>query len=470
MSVQNPHIDYAAMAGKWKRCRDVAAGQDAVHAAQEEYLPKLKEQTPTDYEAYVTRAIFYNATWRTIAGLLGMLYRKPPTIDVPESVKPLLEDVTMNGVPFHVFSQKVAEESLSVGRVGVLVDYPMASPEMTLADAAELNLRPTMCMYKSESIINWRTRRVNNKTVLCLVVLAFKYVEQVDEFEEKSENRFRVLDLDPTTGDTYRMRVFTVDDKGNNILLETSVPLMGSKPLDFIPFTFIGVDDITPDVDEPPLIDLVDLNLSHYRTTADYEHGCHFTGLPTAVVSGYSPKTDDEGRPIEKLYIGSQSAWVFTDPNAKASFLEFTGQGLGALERNLDRKEAQMAILGARMLEGQKKAAEAAETAGIHRSGENSVLSSAAQTLSIGLKKSLETFCLWGGANAEVTFELNRDFFPMPMDYRMLKELVNALQKGGISFETFFENLKKGEVISSTITMEEEQTRIKMGPGPVPAT
>jgi hypothetical protein len=80
-------------------------------------------------------------------------------------------------------------------------------------------------------------------------------------------------------------------------------------------------------IDEPPLIDLVDANLALYGINADYRHGLHFTGLPTPVVSGYQPQKDGE-----KFYIGSTSAWVFPDPQAKAVFLEFTGQGLDALK------------------------------------------------------------------------------------------------------------------------------------------
>ncbi|MFX5760945.1 DUF4055 domain-containing protein, partial [Acinetobacter baumannii] len=83
--------------------------------------------------------------------------------------------------------------------------------------------------------------------------------------------------------------------------------------------------------------------------------------------------------------------------DAKAYFLEFEGQGLDALEKNLSRKENQMAILGARLLEAPQKGVEAAETAGIHRAGENSVLASVAQTLSEGLEKALELFILWAG-------------------------------------------------------------------------
>ena len=51
------------------------------------------------------------------------------------------------------------------------------------------------------------------------------------------------------------------------------------------------------------------------------------------------------------LRIGSSAAWVSDIPGASAGFLEFTGAGLGYIERAMERIERRMALLGARMLE-----------------------------------------------------------------------------------------------------------------------
>jgi len=66
------------------------------------------------------------------------------------------------------------------------------------------------------------------------------------------------------------------DKKENEQIGEDLFPLMNGKPLDFIPFIFIGIDDTTPSVDEPPLIDIADVNIAHYRLDADHKHGLHY--------------------------------------------------------------------------------------------------------------------------------------------------------------------------------------------------
>lgn len=456
-TVTTEHDDFKRLKPLWERCRDAAAGQQAVHDKATVYLPKLSEQSEEDYLAYRLRANFFNATWRTIDGLKGMIFRRPPTVETPASIKELLDDVDLEGTPFNLFCEQTVEEVLTVGLVGVLVDFPLAEPTATRADALPLNLRPTMTKYRVESVINRKRIQQANKTVLGLVVLKECYTEPVDEFRDKKGDQYRVLDL--TTG-VYRVRIFRIDDKGEQYQVGTDmIPQMNGKPLPFIPFYPQG------EWEEPPLIDLVDLNFSHYRTTADYEHGCHFTGLPTPVVSGYSPAT-----PGEKLYIGSTTAWIFKDPLAKASFLEFSGSGMTVLEKNLAGKEARMAVLGARMLEAQKREVETAEVAAVHRSGENSMLSTLAQKLSLSLRAALQVFSDWGGGSGKVECELNRDFYPVPMSPLELAELVKAWQAGALSKQALFDKLQQREIIAKDKTFEDHEAEIeaegpKMTPG-----
>lgn len=471
MSVKQTHPEYDKYAPKWKRCRDVALGQDAVHEAGVLYLPKLRDQTDDEYKAMVKRATFYNASWRTIAGLTGMLFRKPPKQDTPAGIKDELEDVTMKGTPLNTFVAEVTEESIEIGRIGVLVDFPPmvnTGAVVTLAKAKDGGLRPMMQMYKAENIINWKMRRIANKTVLGMVVLTESVAIPKDEFKEDFETRYRVLDLEPFTA-TYRIRVFRIDERGNDQLLETIIPLMNGQLMNSIPFFFINTETTEPPCQEPPLIDLVDLNLAHYRVTADYEHGCHFAGMPTPVISGYQIAVPEQGKPAETFYIGSAKAWVFPNPDAKAEYLEFTGQGLQALEKNLDRKESQMAILGARMIAQEKKVAETATTTAIHRTGENSILASVALTVSLSIVRALEIFAEWAGIeNPKCEYEINRDFLPASIDAQMLASLLKAYQSSAMSFETLFDLLQRGDMVAPELTPEQEQERIKAIPPPLP--
>lgn len=452
--VKTEHPEYSAMATKWQRCRDTVAGNDAVKAAGTRYLPSLKDQTTDEYNAYKTRAKWFNATWRTIQALSGMLFRRPPVVETAESVKPMLDDVTMSGVSFETFAKQTATESLTTGRVGILVDYPSVSTEgMTAAEAAALHLRPTMQRYTAESIINWKTAWINNQTMLTLVVLTEDTAIEGGEFEHKTETRYRVLDL---FNGRYRVRIFRINDKGEDEQIGSDIfPVMNNKPLDFIPFYFLGVDDTTPEVDDPPLIDLADLNFCHYRLSADHMHGLHFTGLPTGVITGYTPDN-----PNDKLYVGAAHFLVLPNPEARAQFLEYTGQGLSAIVEELDRTEQQMSVLGARLLTAEKKATETSQTAQIHRQGESSVLSSIANTLSGALTAALTLFSQWAGVDQECKVTINQEFLPPEVTPQELTALVSAWQSGAISMQVLFDRLQKYEIIASELTFEDMQTQI----------
>jgi hypothetical protein len=458
--VRTQHKAYKASLPVWQRCRDAAAGQDAIRAAGETYLPRLADQDSAAYTSYLTRANWFNATSRTIEGLKGMLFRKPEQVDVPEGILPLLDDVTMGGEPLHLFAQQIAQEVLTVGRVGLLVDHPSApvdSAPLTIARAQQLGMRPKLAQYCAESIWNWKCERINNVHQLTMVVLhEDAQVPGDDEFDVKTEDRWRVLDLQLTTqGPVYRQRLFKVDKQTDkDVLLEVVYPQLDGKFLTAIPFTFIGVEGLHADPEIPPLVDLVDVNLSHFRVSADYEHGCHFTGLPTPYIAGYFADTD------AKLHVGSLTAWVFQSENTKVGYLEFTGQGLSCLVENMVAKKDMMAILGARLLTTDSGSNQTAMTAAIHHGGETSILGAIAQTISLGLQRQLTLFCAWAGQAADVVYQVNQEFYPFPVDAPTLTAVVAAWQQGAISDETKFDYLQQREVIGPEVTFEEEQQRL----------
>lgn len=479
--VRSQHPDYAKYLPKWQRCRDVMAGQDAVHAAGERYLPKLKEQTPEDYRSYVKRANFYNASWRTVAGLAGMMFRKPPKQKIPDGIKLFLANINMQGVTFDQYSQDVATDVLEVGRIGLLVDHPAApvtadGTAPTVAETEALGLRPTIQSYPAESIINWKFRNINNETVLSMVVLTEQFAYPVGEgppedqskksteFSEETETRYRVLDLDEN--DLYRVRVFRI---ANNVdVLVTSVqPLMSGKAMIFIPFVFIGPDGTEAQLEEPPLIDLVDLNLAHYRTTADYEHGIHFSALPTFFIAGYTAAVDATGK-AEKIYLGSQSAIVMPDPQAKAGFAEVLNSFKPHRE-NLDAKKQEMATLGARMLADTSiRQVETFGATAIKHVAENSILAAIAISVSTGLTIALKWFSRWASAGDAIEYDINRDFMPVQMDAPTLTALMAAWQGGALSTAELFDLFKRGDLIESDKTLEDHQGEIDSAPPPAP--
>jgi len=456
-TTNSEYDDYYPM---WETVEHVLEGEDEVHEEGEKYLPRLSGQSNQEYASYVMRTPFYNATARTRDGLLGMIFRKAPTVTPTAGMQAILDDMTLDNTGIDELAERITSELLGVGRMGLLVEYPKPiEGVVTLADASANNLRPYVTTYDAEQIINWRLERINNVLQPIMIALKEEICVYENEFESKDIEQIRVLIL---RDGNYQQEVYRElkDDQGNKswVLVDVIVPLMNGAPIRAIPFICMNAKGVGMEISKPPMYDLATLNLSHYRTSADLEHGAHFTGLPTAIITGY--QAEKQG---ETFSIGSANAWVFPDPSANAKYLEFTGQGLESLRQIKKDKEDNLAILGARMLAPEKKQSEAANTVRMRHSGDGAILSAISNAVSQGLNKALEIMATWEGAETP-SISLNEDYLDQPLSAQDLQALVGAWQQGAISDETLFYNFKVGEIIEENVTFEEEQSKIANQP------
>lgn len=455
MPVDTQHPDYTKYATVWRMMRDTIEGHRVINAAGQTYLPALTDQTIQEYKAYLKRAVFFNAVGRVSEALIGMVFRKQPTIEA-EAIGEFVDDITGSGQPLASFAQEVFSEVVDVRRCGVLVDHPSnEGGPITLAQAAQMGLRPYLAMYKAEDIINWRIDVNNGGDMLTLVVLRERREDATDPFEVKYVEQYRVLRM---VEGVYTQELWQKNGKAFTMVSQIT-PTRNGQPLDFIPFRFFGGTDGTCSVMPPLLEDLAYINIAHYRNSADLEHGLHYTGLPTAVITGVSANDNTYS-------IGSGNAWVFENPQAKATFLEFTGQGLGPLKEAIKDKEQQMAALGARMLSPEKLAAESADSISQRRTGEISTLAGLAQNTSRGLTVCLEWLRDWIPAQGDVKVSLNTEFVPKGMTAQDVTALLQAVTTGQISPQSFYESLVRAEVLNSGRTYEQERDLIaEMGGG-----
>lgn len=455
MPVDTKHSDYTARTTEWSTCRAAIAGQRAIHAGTTTYLPALSEQTDAEYSAYLARAGWFPATGRTLDGLVGMVFRHEPTLTAPAALQDLASDITLSGIDLNGLARDVLRDVLGVGRIGLLVEFPQVNGERpsSAAAAAAANLRPYVTIYRAESIINWRIERVNNAMQPTLIVLAETYETRTDPFTFEIAVQYRALFLE---GGAYVQRVYRAGASGTfEQFGEDIVPLMAGAPLPAIPFYPFGPERLTLDMQQSPLLALADLNVSHYRSTADLENGAHFTGLPTPFISGLTLESTDS------IVLGSSRAIVAPDPSARAGFLEFSGAGLNTLETRCEKKEQQMAAIGARMLAPEKSGVESEGTIVMRHSGESSVLASIATLTSSGMTAMLQMIAKWAGIAGEVDYQLSTDYVPTGLSAQELAELVKSWQAGAISWETLFANLQRGEIVAPDASAEDERERIE---------
>ena len=285
MEPDSIHHEYEGMKDTWAKCRDTSVGLRAVRSKGSTYLPRLGGQhsdKDKDYQSYLQRAQYFNAVDRTIDTMSGHIVRKQPNIKLPTALDNLKHDIDMAGTSLEGFIGQTVDEILEVGRYGILVEYPQredSEQPLTIQQTSEFGLRPYLTSYKAEKIRNWKQGRVNNATVLTQVFLEESY--ENEDGEEIAQIRELYLD------EIYGQRIWRQNkDQTEWILDQEFNPLKDGKPIMEIPFYFLGIKEMGPSVQDPPLEGLADTCLAFYRNSADYENALHVTGTPTPWVNG----------------------------------------------------------------------------------------------------------------------------------------------------------------------------------------
>jgi hypothetical protein len=464
MPVDALHPQYESFLSNWLRARDVIAGEDAIKAAGERYLPRLESQTDEEYAAYVARAAFFNGTARTAEGFAGMIFRREPVVRTPaeagargrqnsegkrqngrngesslgrgafgsgtraagaEAAHQLAEvfkvfeaDVDLLGTPLYSFAKRLTTEVLTVGRAGTLIEWN---------DEEE---RAFLCLFEAEQIINWRMERINGRQELALVVIRENVEEPGDDpFESEPIEQLRVLRL-------ISDRALLNSDLGTEENERGEGELSAHRQVRATGFKYVVELWRRGENEDKREWVLVERRVPMRR-------GRPLTAIPFVFHGPYDSQPSCAKPPLDdviavnldhyrldadykhglhftalptawvsgfhkdaQLRIGSSTAWVTDTIGAHAGFLEFTGQGLTTFERAMDRAEKLMAILGSRLLETQKRVSESAEALSLRQAGEGSIVANISGSISKGVTQILRWVLFWhSSGNAEGTLQ-----------------------------------------------------------------
>lgn len=441
--IGNYNSGYLFREAEWNRIKHALAGNDCVKAEGALYLPQPEAMDNNGYKAYKQRAVFYPVADRTLNGLTGLIFRHQPIFELPARLDGYRENATVDGNPLNILAENLIRDILSVGRFGMLPDFPQDG-----ATSADI---PYIATYNALDICDWNVEIINGRHKLVRVELR-------DMPDSDSEERLELILVDGV----YTVRRWVSDYEKDNTAKKLTwhlnsevIPQINGRSLDFIPFTFVNTYDLLPTVTKPPMLDLVDMNIAHYQNSADYEHALFMTAQATPWVSG---NFTEESQPTT---IGAGTFWVLPS-DAKTGMLEFSGAGITAQRNAMEDKKSDMASLGARMIfEGQYRN-ESSDTARMRGRSELALLGSAVNVAEAALKKVLTLCAEWvGSARDSVSVKLNRDWIETRMMGKDIKELVSAWQSGAISFDTMYANLQKGEIASVDRTSEEEKDLIE---------
>lgn len=461
MPVNSQHKQLTENRGKWDKIRDCVAGSDQVKSKKEKYLPKPnpEDDSPENearFNAYITRANFVNFTGMTLDGMLGMVFRVDPQIELEAVLEYLKTNANGSGVTLDQMARGLVSNLLQTGRHGLLVDYPQAEPGLTKAQVDALNLRANIKGYRAERVINWRTETVGGETVLSLVVLEEEVeVVQPDGFGSDSKTQFRVLSL---VDGLYTQAVY---DEDGVLVGEIMEPKKADGSLwRRIPFVFVGSTNNDAECDKAPLYDIAELNISHYRNSADYEESSFIVGQPTPVLGGLTQGWVDTVMK-KGVMLGSRRA-ILLPEGGKSSLLQASENQMPS--KGMEMKEAQMIKIGARIIQD-ASGQETAEAAKIRFGGQNSKLGIIVGNVEAALNECIMWAAEFMGGSGENEVTLNREFYDKSIDPQLVIASIQLLDRGVIATSDMRQKLRDSGLISSDREDEEIDAEVEENGG-----
>lgn len=476
------HPLVAARVEDWIDTADILAGPRALKASdkRERYLPRMPGQyvgvVPgtgryvDEYDGYVLRATPLTArAQRARGGMVGMVARKPAAVDVPATVKPILRDLTLDGRSLHAVANEMLAEELAYAWGALAVSYD------------ELLNRPYVRHYEHGDVTNWQLASAGGRVLPRSVVLREQH-EVPGRFSADVGVQYKLFEIVPSEAaddvalyplggivavSTWR-EMKSPDGKASWVQVgPTEYPERLGRPLGEIP-VIPAACQWTPR--KPPMLELVQLILSHYRTSADYETLLHFAGAGSVLFGAGIP--DDV-----RITVGGASAVKTNSPDSKLSWVTMSADGATPLREALDSKKTEMAVALARLLlSDQQRVAETAESQRIAFAGDDATLAASVVAVESSLDEVM-AWCTWymraadtlDDARQSTKVQLNRDWIGGEMSASDLVQLGLEVDAGRMSKERQYFLAARGGLAEPGVSYEDEQAKIGAQPAQEPA-
>lgn len=398
------------------------------------------------YQSYKNRARFPEFVSDAVEYLLGMMHNKPPTIEVPEKLKPMIDKATADGEGLEGLLRRINEQQLVTGRVGAMLDLP------SVPDPA--NPMPFIALYHSEAILNWDDSEDNvDINRLSLVVLDESGYERNDEFAWVMQKRYRALvdasELGIAGLSGYACALYRDVTFDPTALVN---PMLRGVKLEEVPFVFINSKDTLARPDNPPLLPLAYAAKAAYQSEADYRQALFLQGQDTLVViGGIRHNVDGE----EDTRVGA-GAKIEVEAGGDAKYIGVSSTGLPELRQALENDYKRAEAKTGQLVNSMGSNAESGTALQTRVGAQTATLKQIAKTGAAGLERLLKIAAKWMGANAdEVRVSANLEFADMTMTGKDLVDMMTAKNMGApLSSETVHDNMRKKGLTNRTFEEE----------------
>ena len=429
-------LEVIGMMPDWKVMAAVTNGTNYIRDLAEQYLPQEPREDDEAWQARIDRSVLSPYTSRLIETAAGAVLRKPIHIEGDPYWSEVALDIDGIGSNINEYARRALVSSLTYGHSAILVDFPAATGARNLAEERAMGRRPYFVHVDAPQIWGWRKDDTNRLTQIRIHDYEYR---PLNEFGEEQVEVMRVIY--PGRYDLYTLGQETVTFEESN-----------GFSLDTIPVVPIYSNRRGVLISQPGLLDIANLNITHYQRQSDLIHALHIAAMPTLVLEGYSQDSSE-------ATIGVNYA-LGMEPGHKAYYVQSDATSFDAQMNELQSLEGQMSTLGITKLFGQKFVAESAEAKRIDQAQSNSVLAIISQELESALNQAFKLAAQYVGMEPPV-ITIDRDFDYYRLIGQDVAVLAQLNESGKISDETLLKILQHGEILPEDVKIADELERIQ---------
>ncbi len=447
--------DIALMEPYWDRVRAIVEGHEAVRARGVDFLPKFPGEIDEDYRFRLQCSKFTNIYRDVLEGLATKPFEEEVSIlggdTVPPEIMEFSENVDGSGNNLSMFSALTFFNAINNAIDWIFIDYPTVDMNVLInrEQAKNLNLQPFWTHVLAQNVLEVRSDIIGSREVL-------SYIRIFEPAGNDRPNRIRIFERyeNTVTWELYEKIKEKYELVQNG---ELSIPVI---PL--VPFS-TGRRDGRSFRFFPVMQDAVDLQVTLYQNESALEYIKNLACYPMLAANGIKPDKDADGKPkkvsigpMKVLYglpdgSGNNGEWKFIEPSANS--MEFlkkditsTKQDLRELGRQpLTALSTQLTTVTTSIAAGKARSAVSAWALGLKDALENALVITA---LWMNLKDYDPEVNVYTG------FDNVRD------DGSDLDALGKARERGDISLETYWVELRRRKVLSPEFKSDEEMKRL----------
>jgi Domain of unknown function (DUF4055) len=445
-AVRKQSAEAAELNKNFEMISALLGGTDAMRDAGKKRLPQWPGEDEESYRMRLSVATLFPAYARTVEVLSAKPFSKPVTLgpDVPERLKPWLQDVDFSGRDLHSFLSGVAEEALGRGFAGILVDYPTVGGIKTKAEEIAAGVRPYFVHIHPQNILGWLPKSPVGAEGLTQLRLLESASVPNGEFDTTEVEQVRVLGRG--TWKTYRQ----TDAGGKK---EWALHEEGTTTLQTIPFAPVYGRRLGYMQAVPPLLELGHANVEHWQTKSDRQTNLHMLSVPILFA-----------RMLEAavLTVGVGSAVKAEHPDSDMKYVEMSGAAVEAGRLALLDLEDQMRQAGAELLVVKPGNVTESQTLADNEQG-SCALQKIAGNVEDSADMALQFMAQWVGEKEGGHVTIFKDFGATSLAAASAELLFKGASSSLLSAETYFNELKRRGILSPDLDWETEQERIQSG-------